>query len=394
MITFKIKALGCFLILLSCSFANAQTAFSLSPETLPEVLDYIETAYGEQIEISTDDLNDFLSSAINENNYSEDCFPPKVSISEYTFDLITFSWEAPDEAVEFYEYRSLNLYSGESDYNQTEEEEAIYQLSADFHLFLFNSVCNTEKVSKAQIIIVDKDVMIHLPNEAKDCNCPDSETIPLLKYASPASSGPVLGFVQSQWTPDSNCDITKYILTIDDMTASGYEATAFILHEHSSVPENIYLNTNCSLNLFTTPPSNINSGDPGKYHLVFNNNIRVNIENISIFQNANITLTTCFCDSASRSKFNSKDKNNISSLIYENPIYDKMFIELNLTETSRVSFQFIDMLGKPVGSKIIKYGESGNNQFKIDSAHLTAGFYAFLIEYDNQSKLIKIVKAQ
>ena len=396
MTTLKQHLLFWALSLLPLTSVLSQTAFSVEPETLQEALEYIESAYGEQIEIGMDEISAFLSDAINEDDYSQDCTSPEVAITEYDLDFITFSWDAPLVDVAYFEHRSLNLYTGENEYNTTDEGEATYFISSDFYLFLFNSVCTNEKKSKVQIIIVDKDVMFELPPDDRGCDCRDPTIVSLIKQPMPPGiPGPILGFAQAPWNSKPACQVTKYIINIDDINHSGYEASAYILHNPNHSPEKVYLHTFCSTNFFSPNPYNINPGDIGKYHLEFNNNIRVNIEDASIMQNAIITLSTCECESDSRSEIAVREIQNVDfKVTCENPVYDQISLKVNLQKADKLSVQLFDVFGQAIVPGIFENKATGSHRLKIPVSQLSSGIYTCLVKSGNQTKAIKIIKVK
>ncbi len=389
------KSLLSFIVLLL--FSNiplfAQAPFILEPENINEVLEHIEEAYGSQIEINLDEINVFLTEAINANNYSGNCQTPETNIVEYNPELIAFEWDTPLDDVIYFEHRSLDLYTGATEYGITDEGYAEYNISSGFYLFLFNSVCPNQKVSKANIIIVDKDVMLNGPPELQSCNCKTPIQISLTKSpAPPGSPWPILGYAQFSFPNTPSCAITKYIIDIDDVTTS-YEASAFFVHESNTSPQNIYIHPLCSNNLNLISGTSLYAGDPGKYHLEFNSNIRINIEDPDIMASGKIELTRCKCrrtrifeEQVFKKRFESK------VLKYQNPVKDDLTIDVTLAQSGSIKLQLLDLFGKPISNIVLNNREQGIHQIKIPMSHLASGIYTCTIEHNNHPETIKIIK--
>lgn len=402
MVTSKPTLFYLILFILFSSYARSQTSILVDPSVLPEVVAYIEETYGEQIEINMDEVYDFLSAAINDGNYSEECDYSTVDISENEFDYLAFSWEAPLEGVEYFEHRSLNLYTGNSTYTSTDEGEAIYSISSGFYLFLFNSICSSRQSSAAQIIIVDKDVMLNGPPALRNCICNTPSIVNLPIHSGPPllpnsnnTTNLILGNAQLPWSPNPNCTLNKYIINIDDPN-NNYEASAFILHDPLHTPALVYLHPTCSQNLYIPSSTNLNAGDPGKYFLEFtSSNIMVNVQDLSIVQNGKIDVSICKCDVSGRTDQTSLDQGiNNFAVSYLNPISDQMSLKIELPDAAEISFQFWDMLGQSIGLDRSENRAAGSNLFEFSTMHLSPGIYNGLIKCGNQSEVIKIIKVQ
>lgn len=78
---------------------------------------------------------------------------------------------------------------------------------------------------------------------------------------------------------------------------------------------------------------------------------------------------------------------------WPNPVHDKLWIDLNITEGSKVVIRVFDNKGAFV-SEQYNVLPAGSNQLSIDFTRLTAGLYHVVAEWDNgnQKKVLKVVR--
>lgn len=389
-----LSALLCYLVP-----SNAQYTIHVEPNNTSEVVHYLYELYGDQILIEAEEVQAILEEIINPSNYDENCEMSPVEIAEYEPDFLTFDWDDSQGGVEYYEHRALNLYDGNLDYTSTFESMATYAYNTGFYLFMFNGVCAENRVSQMQIIIVDKDVMINGHPILRNCNCEDPSISYLSMLPGPPTTGSssgsfVYGHSTFAWPSFSTCVFNKYIVDIRD-ASSGYSASAFVIHRPGVSPQLIYLHPMCSENMTVPPPPYLNPGDPGNYFLSFTTSqIIVNIQDWDLSQNADISVKSCQCTSSGREATNieSASISDLLKISYQNPVENQMNLRMNLPEAGSVSYQFLDITGKPISSALQLNGLKGANDFLLPTDHLQAGIFSLIINYNGTEETLRVVK--
>lgn len=407
----NLKNLTFLLILISSSLLpysiNAQSFISVTPGNLQQSVEDIYMAYGNQIELPSNQVQGFLQTFFPSNAIGG-CTPIAPFIAGESPSDITFQWQSIQPGA-LYRAGFINLNSGQDDMGTTPNTKLFLDnMEPDLYLFAFQTKCSSGEsgiYSSVNLIIVDKAILQNL--EEGNCNCDKKTTI---TYDGPTATSSV----SIPW--NSDCEYTKYKIKIEG-TLNGlpFVSCAMVIHEEgggiTNGLDNVYVLPNCGQNIDFGPGSFVGYTD--YYGITFTSwgmivYLTPNTGGVS-FEIDKITITNCNCNFENRpgerpgngiavlartadeaNEIMDNDKLQIKA--FPNPTENEANLNYTLETAAEINISLHETTGKVLQTIVDQRQEKGNYNQYIDLSSYPPGIYHIVLNIGDQYQALRLVK--
>ncbi|MEM9824112.1 MAG: T9SS type A sorting domain-containing protein, partial [Bacteroidota bacterium] len=387
-----------------------QEIISLTSGNLGETVDYILETYGNQIEVSSGNINDFLGT-LSATNLGAPCTACLPEITSSSSNSISFIWNEISLSSS-YRIASLNLSGGQSPPQAitTSAKKDFNGLEPQLYMFAFQTFCSDGTQSSVNVIIVDISIVTQLQNGNCDCDTKDQIT-----YNGPTD-------LYSTFVPwNSNCDYTKYQVCVEGTyNGNPYTSCHMVIHDNTGNSgnglANVFVLQNCGTNATYGPGSfvghdhyGITFGSSGMF--VYLTPGASSVE----FEIDKVTIKNCNCkfntrpgegpgkkiSATGRSDYNRQSsehriaKVNFDAITLPNPVQDRANFVYQLDIASNTTINLYDPFGKTLKTILDdQLLEPGEYTHEIDFSAYPSGIYHMVIQIGDQYKALKIVKTK
>lgn len=382
--------------------SQGQIITDITPENIDEVVEEIFSLHGDQIDLSYNDLYNFLDYLLPDNiqdpDYDGSCDPPEPAMNSIDNTEISYSWvhQSGNHSYQT-SYIKLNNWI-----NTSAESGTIHTIGANVSLPIqsnglvlvaFQAKCSQSTVGKVNVIIVDKPVFFEHSNE--DCSCEFEGASQNASF-----SGTLLqdigqtDIIDFDYTHASNTGYYSSTITYEDGSISTFLISV-------TVGENtIYIRKVCEENMHNV------SGGTFLYSVIDQEVMgAVSFVNGISFDpvygaNGEMTVTECLEDEPDpgRSrppwlKDNENPEDRVLNLIVQpNPGQDYVFIDLPESEqVQAANIQLLDIAGREIHLPKTNLSYT-SNRIRLDINQLPVGVYSVLINSENQAMATRFIK--
>ncbi len=394
---------------------NAQSIQKITPSNALESAIEIKTLYGDMIDASVQEIEDFYLHFWSTNTpYSVDCESLQASMTNNDIYEASFEWaDLLNGNVDAYKIAYLQLSNGNQQaYSTTDNFISINTPPDGFYLFAFSSTC-TDFASALDIIIVERPISIQ---EKLLCACPQPTLIwsPEFNNNNDDDLNNDGSFVSESW--DALGHATKYYCTLE-MANDGIPADFIfeIAFNSSGIPYQVKISRDCMTNvnlhedetrLYYYNPANENTelGEFGFIHSTSDPESQVPSEPSFSFNYSNpqnggmLKLYKCKDKYAAQQYASnvSEQASNPVQLSFENltnPFKQKTTLKYELPENDYVSISLYDSQGNLIRHiKNQVFTEAGSHTLNLDFKELANGLYFCILKTKTATKNLKMVK--
>jgi hypothetical protein len=394
--------------------AHTQEVISLTAGNLTETVEYIYETYGEQIQVSPNDLTTFLN-ALSPASLSAPCAAvlPQLDFSGPT-DL-SFSWSEVAFSAG-YRIAPLNLSGGNTPASTitTALKYDANNLAPQLYLFAFQTFCTADGTqSSVNVIIVDISIVTQNIPEG-NCDC-ESKT--QLSYSGPTTD-------HSTFVPwNSNCDYTKYQVCVEGTyNGSPYISCHMVIHDNTGSSGNgqstVYVLESCGENAVYGPGTFV-GGD--HYGISFSSSgihtyLKPSAPNAEL-QLDKVTIKNCNCKFIDRpgerprlrqrlamtrtapddlsTELATQQKVGFYMNALPNPVEQTTRLSYGIEKASTAIIKLYDSSGRTIETVLpMSFLEAGEYTHDIDFSAYPTGIYHIIVQLDNQFEVQKIVKTK
>ena len=392
----KLKSLLVLFFIATLSYSGfSQPIFTVSATNLNQTVADIQQIYGNQIDLSSTAIENYLLPFVQNAQTTNMCPPPDPQVEQIVAGSISFSWPAISGTATYGTYY-LNLNDGTTGAATTSAPGHTFTgLTPGLYAFGFYTDCGPGLgIGWSSLIIVDIDIIMP-DGPPVDCDCE-------LSYPVVLEDEPGDRF-SYEWPLDSPKTTFKFEVNGIDLRADpeDYYSSVVFTYDLLYGEPVIYLYSYCDSNALSSAfyPRYVGAKEEdGFYNISFNDYNLVLDFSLSDFELGDFELMSCKPKKEigkGRSGVLSSDIALNHFEIYPNPSEQQTQISYQLSEDAEIQIIAYDLLGKIVKEILpLSPQRKGIHQLPVDLHSWSPGTYTVQFQSPNYKKTLKLIKVE
>lgn len=392
--TKRCSTLFLFISLFAVSL-QAATIEVVTPDNADSSAAEIKATFGDLIDVTVDDIEDFYLSTWVDHPYDSTCYYPDANVIQMNNNSAQFQWTLPSGGTAPTYIHYLRLSNGEIQSSFSSSGSATINIPNDLYLVIFQTKCGDE-LSAADIVIIDKPVMLNgAPCDCKEYKDVWDEPFPPVVGNDVNNNG----ITDYPWPPEDEGDYyCKVVFDQENIISS----LRFHINYEDGTPSSIGAYEDCLENVVAewngTFLGAVNDENAVLGTFLFATNNSLTFEPISEDLSGHIYLRRCknkpkpgkprIADGQSNA-----NRNDVIFKSLNNPFSNFTTIQYQLPTDQNTSILLYNVLGKEIEQiKAPSLTSKGMHQMNLDLSNLSNGIYFCILKTDTKILSIKLQK--